>query len=166
MTSVSTGHGIAIFSTPTQGKFTSLEGLKMETLFQDIRFGFRMLLKSPTVTLVAILTLALGIGANTAIFSTLNGLFLRPLPVAHADRLVVIGGQLRGVDGGTGLSYLEYQDLRSQTEGFSDLIAYNLNLVGLSFNNNPETAVVSFVSENYFSGVETCRRPAALRTRS
>ena len=133
----------------------------METLFQDIRFGIRMLVKSPTVTLIAVLTLALGIGANTAIFSTLNGLFLRPLPVANADRLVVIGGQLRGVDGGTGLSYLEYQDLRSQTEGFSDLIAYNLNLVGLSFNNNPETAVVSYVSQNYFSGLGL--KPAAGR---
>jgi predicted permease len=133
----------------------------MDTLFQDIRFGVRMLLKNPTVTLVAALTLALGIGANTAIFSTLNGLFLRPLPVANADRLVVIGGQMRGEDGGTGLSYLEYQDLRSQTEGFSELIAYNLNLVGLSFNNNPETAVVSFVSENYFSGLGL--KPAAGR---
>jgi predicted permease len=138
-----------------------LEGFKMDTLFQDIRFGVRMLLKNPTVTLVAALTLALGIGANTAIFSTLNGLFLRPLPVANADRLVVIGGQMRGEDGGTGLSYLEYQDLRSQTEGFSELIAYNLNLVGLSFNNNPETAVVSFVSENYFSGLGL--KPAAGR---
>ncbi len=133
----------------------------METLFQDIRFGVRMLIKSPTVTLVAVLTLALGIGANTAIFSTLNGLLLRPLPVANADRLVVIGGQLRGVDGGSGLSYLEYRDLQSQTEGFSELIAYNLNLVGLSFNNNPDTAVVSFVSQNYFSGLGL--KPAAGR---
>ncbi len=133
----------------------------METLFQDIRFGIRMLIKSPTVTLVAVLTLALGIGANTAIFSTLNGLLLRPLPVANANRLVVIGGQLRGVEGGSGLSYLEYQDLRSQTESFSDLVAYNLNLVGLSFNNNPETAVVSFVSQNYFSGLGL--KPAAGR---
>ncbi len=124
----------------------------METLFQDIRFGVRMLLKNPTVTLVAVLTLALGIGANTAIFSTLNGLFLRPLPVANADRLVVIGGQQRGWTAAARLSYLEYQDLRSQTEGFSDLIAWNLNLVGLSFNNNAETAVVSYVSDNYFSG--------------
>ncbi len=133
----------------------------METLLQDIRFGFRMLLKSPTVTLVAVLTLALGIGANTAIFSTLNGLFLRPLPVAHADRLVVIGGQHRGSDSSSQLSYLEYQDMRSQTEGFSDLIAWNLNLVGLSFNNNPETAVVSYVSDNYFSGLGL--KPAAGR---
>lgn len=133
----------------------------MDTLFQDIRFGVRMLLKNPTVTLVAVLTLALGIGANTAIFSTVNGLFLRPLPVANADRLVVIGGQLRGSDSATQLSYLEYQDLRSQTEGFSDLVAWNLNLVGLSFNNNSDTAVVSYVSDNYFSGLGL--KPAAGR---
>jgi predicted permease len=133
----------------------------MDTLFQDIRFGVRMLLKNPTVTLVAVITLALGIGANTAIFSTLNGLFLRPLPVANADRLVVIGGQQRGADSASQISYLEYQDMRSQTEGFSDLIAWNLNLVGLSFNNNPETAVVSYVSSNYFSGLGL--KPAAGR---
>lgn len=133
----------------------------MDTLFQDIRFGVRMLLKNPTVTLVAVLTLALGIGANTAIFSTLNGLFLRPLPVANADRLVVIGGQHRGADSASQLSYLEYQDMRSQTEGFSDLIAWNLNLVGLSYNNNADTAVVSYVSSNYFSGLGL--KPAAGR---
>jgi predicted permease len=149
------------FSTRSQGKFALLEGFKMDTLFQDIRFGARMLLKNPTVTLVAVLTLALGIGANTAIFSTLNGLFLRPLPVANADRLVVIGGQHRGADSASQLSYLEYQDMRSQTEGFSDLIAWNLNLVGLSYNNNADTAVVSYVSSNYFSGLGL--KPAAGR---
>ena len=133
----------------------------MDTLFQDIRFGVRMLLKNPTVTLVAVLTLALGIGANTAIFSTLNGLFLRPLPVANADRLVVIGGQHRGADSASQLSYLEYQDMRSQTEGFSNLIGWNLNLVGLSYNNNADTAVVSYVSDNYFSGLGL--KPAAGR---
>jgi len=133
----------------------------MDTFLQDIRFGFRMLVKNPTVTVVAVLTLALGIGANTAIFSTLNGLFLRPLPVPNADRLVVIGGQLRGTDSGSQLSYQEYVDLRSQHDGFSDLIAYNLNLVGLSFDNTADTAVVSYVSQNYFSGLGL--KPAAGR---
>ena len=65
----------------------------MRTLFQDIRYGIRMLLKNPAMTAVAALTLALGIGANTTIFSAINGLMLRPLPVANADRLVVFGAQ-------------------------------------------------------------------------
>ena len=65
----------------------------MRTLIQDIRYGIRMLLKNPAMTLVAALTLALGIGANTTIFSAVNGLMLRPLPVANADRLVVFDAQ-------------------------------------------------------------------------
>ena len=68
----------------------------MRTLIQDIRYGMRMLLKNPAMTTVAALTLALGIGANTTIFSAVNGLMLRPLPVANADRLVVFDGQAQG----------------------------------------------------------------------
>ncbi len=69
----------------------------METLMQDIRFGIRMLIKNPVITLVATITLALGIGANTAIFSAVNAFLLRPLPVANADRLNVRLAQiLRG----------------------------------------------------------------------
>ena len=59
----------------------------MVTLLQDIRYGVRMLMKNPAMTLVAAMTLALGIGANTTIFSAVNGFMLRPLPVANADRL-------------------------------------------------------------------------------
>ena len=68
----------------------------MRTLIQDIRYGMRMLLKNPAMTTVAALTLALGIGANTTIFSAVNGLMLRPLPVANADRLVVFDGRAQG----------------------------------------------------------------------
>ncbi len=133
----------------------------MEKLLQDIRFGVRMLTRSPIVTLVAVLTLALGIGANTAIFSTLNGLFLRPLPVANADRLTALAGQTKGVDGVGNFSWLEYKDIRSQANGFYDVVGYNLNLVGFDADGKSDTIVVSFVSGNYFPALGL--KPAAGR---
>lgn len=134
----------------------------MDTLFQDIKFGVRMLIKNPVVTTVAVLTLALGIGANTAIFSTLNSFFLRPLPVANADRLTFIAGQIKGLDdGATHLSYLDYRDLRSQSDAFSDMLGYNLNLAGIDYQDKPDPAVISFVTANYFSALGL--QPAAGR---
>src|SRR5262249_40153344 len=103
----------------------------MGTLFQDIRYGFRMLRKNAAMTLVATLTLALGIGANTTIFSAVNGILLRPLPVAHADQLVVIGGQQQGGDNFNHFSYADFADIRSQAGAFSDVMAYNLTLAGM-----------------------------------
>src|SRR5215469_289722 len=135
-----------------QQNLVSLEG-QVETLFQDIRYGARMLIKNPGITIVAVITLALGIGANTAIFSTVNGMLLRPLPVANADRLTVIAGQLKGVDGFNSISYLDYSDLRAQATGFSDVIAYNINLMGLDVDGKADPLVINYVSSNFFSGL-------------
>src|SRR5687768_1836107 len=98
----------------------------MQTLLQDIRFGLRMLLKSPSITVVATIALALGIGANTAIFSVVNAVLLRPLPFPDPDSLVAIfetnpqRGQLRGSH-----SFPNFFDLRAQNSVFERVSAYH-----------------------------------------
>ena len=84
----------------------------MQTLFQDLRFGLRMLAKNPGFTAVAIITLALGIGANTAIFSVVNGLMLRGLPVRDPGTLVTIGFTHKQ---DVGLSLISYPDFEART---------------------------------------------------
>jgi predicted permease len=125
----------------------------MGTLFQDIRYGIRMLRKNAGMTLIATLTLALGIGANTTIFSAVNGILLRPLPVAHADQLVVFGGQEQGGDTFDHFSYADFTDIRSQADAFSDVMAYNLSLAGMESDGRTEPVVFSYVSGNFFSGL-------------
>ena len=102
----------------------------METLFQDLRFSLRILLKNPGFTLVAVLTLALGIGANTAIFSVVNAVLLRTLPVPRPQELVVLGNpDAHGMSNGSSsgdrdiFSYHEFEQLRDQNRVFSSIFA-------------------------------------------
>lgn len=101
----------------------------METFIQDIRYGFRVLRKSPSFSLIAVLTLALGIGANTAIFSLINALLLRMLPVANPSELVVVGDPAKAHTRSLGtpqvdlFSYPLYRDLRDGNHVFSGMIA-------------------------------------------
>jgi len=126
----------------------------MRTLIQDIRYGMRMLLKNPAMTTVAALTLALGIGANTTIFSAVNGLMLRPLPVANADRLVVFDGRAQGAPSSFGqFPFPDFQDIRSQADGFSDVIGYTLSLAGMDSGGKVEPVLYSYVSANYFQAL-------------
>ena len=90
----------------------------IENLWQDFGFGLRMLAKRPVFTGVAVLMLALGIGANTAIFSVVNGLLLRPLPYAESDRLVLLSEKNREGQRESA-SYPNYADWRSRTQSFS-----------------------------------------------
>jgi predicted permease len=130
----------------------------MGTLIQDIRYGIRMLRKNPAMTLVATLTLALGIGANTTIFGAVNGLMLRPLPVANADRLVVMAGEPKGGNLFTQFFYPDFQDIRSQADGFQDVIGFVLRLAGMEVNGKVEPVIFSYVSGNFFSA--TALKPA------
>jgi putative ABC transport system permease protein len=96
----------------------------IEEFLHDIRYGGRLLAKNPGVTLIAILTLALGIGANTAIFSVVNAFLLRPLPYGDPDRLMMVDSQQRGQT--IGVSFADYEDWRRQNNVFDDLAFFNL----------------------------------------
>jgi putative ABC transport system permease protein len=99
----------------------------MQTLWQDLRYGARMLLRSPGITMIAVITLAFGIGANTAIFSVANALLLRPLPYANPDRLVFGGEELKRRDIRDGrLSNANFFDFRNGAKTmFEDITAFN-----------------------------------------
>jgi hypothetical protein len=106
----------------------------LESLVQDVRYGLRQLRKSPGFTFVAILSLTLGIGANTAIFTLLNAILLRPLPVQQPSELVLFGdGHAQGStssipDGNTRLfSYAFFRDLRQKNASFSGIAAVDSN---------------------------------------
>src|SRR3984957_20732582 len=105
----------------------------MATLWQDVRYAFRMLGKSPMLTAIVILTLALGIGANTAIFGIVNGFLLRPLPVKSPEQIMVLAGEQQGDTLGIfTLSYPQLVDLRKQAGTFSDFFGSQVDLAGLS----------------------------------
>src|SRR5712692_1894890 len=95
----------------------------LENVAADVRFGLRMLRKNPGFTAVAVLTLALGIGANTAIFSVINGILLRPIPAFHPEQLVRFYSTGAGIPAQRSFSYPNYVDLQKQNEAFSDLVA-------------------------------------------
>ncbi len=97
----------------------------METLFKDIRYGIRGLAKRPSFTVIAVITLALGIGANTAIFSVVNAVLLRPLPYAEAERLFVPWGSRGNMQNHTNVSYPDFVDWQAQTKTLEHVAAYN-----------------------------------------
>jgi putative ABC transport system permease protein len=124
----------------------------MEALLQDVRYGLRILVKKPTLTIVAVLTLALGVGANTAIFSIVNAVLLRSLPLPDPDRLVRIyfnnpGVGLRGVR----FSVPEFDDLRTQRDVFEDVSVIVSGPTNLTGAKQPEHLEMVEVSPNYFS---------------
>jgi macrolide transport system ATP-binding/permease protein len=122
----------------------------MQTLFQDLRYGARQLLKRPGFTLLAIISMALGIGANTAIFSLVDTVAFRPLPVRNASELQELYGTLHNGADYTLQSYLNYKDYRDRNQVFSGLIAYRIAVASLSHNGNNERVWGTMASANYF----------------
>ncbi|HXN71680.1 MAG TPA: ABC transporter permease [Candidatus Acidoferrales bacterium] len=126
----------------------------METLMQDIRYGARMLLRNPGFMIVAVITLALGIGANTAIFSMVDGILLRPLPVKDPAEITVVAYQQHKGSIQTQFSVAAYRDIRSQSsEVFSDVFAYQISLDGLSVDGKADRIMTNYVSGNFFSAL-------------
>jgi predicted permease len=126
-------------------------GLQLiENLVRDLRFALRMLRKSPGFTAVAVVTLAVAIGANAVVFGVLNALILRPLNVPQAESL---WGLERGSDKAVNQSYPDYLDLRDRNRSFEDLAAYNVAPVGLDTGNNPSSAWILEVTGNYFDAL-------------
>jgi len=124
----------------------------LEHLLADIRFGVRMLAKAPGFTLVAITALALGIGANTAIFSLFNGILLQPLPYSEADRIAVVYARFspQGLDHGM-MSMADYNDWKEAQQSFEDPTLYYNDRVDLTSPGEPEAIKGSFVTAGFFS---------------
>ena len=134
----------------------------MHTLWQDIRYGARMLAQSPGFTAVAVLSLALGIGVNTAIFSVVNAFLFRPLPVDNPKSLVV----MFSTSGGSGffneapsMAYPDYEDFRDQTDAFEGMLAYEVEGFAVEQDGRSRFAMGQKVSGDYFA---TLRVKAAI----
>jgi putative ABC transport system permease protein len=123
----------------------------MHTIWQDLRFGVRMLLKKPGFTLIAVITLALGIGANTAIFSVVNAVLLRPLPYPAPEQLVVV--QEMDVARGAadiGAPMPDYREWEKRNRSFSHIAAYSTNSYNISGTDEPERVAGAAVTTDFF----------------
>jgi len=124
----------------------------MESILKDIRYGFRSLLKRPGFTAIALIALALGIGANTAIFSLVNAVVIRPLPYPDPDRLVWVWASIRNGINTASVSPADFLDYRSQNKTFEQFAASGVGAVpvNLTGGGDPERLMSSIITGNYF----------------
>jgi macrolide transport system ATP-binding/permease protein len=126
----------------------------VETLWVDLRYGFRMLRRNPGFSTLAILCLTLGIGANAAVFSWVEGLLFRPYPVVlHQERLVALTGSSRGEEGPTALSWPDFLDLQRSCTLFDTFFVSKITGSTLSIGDRAERTTGSIVSANYFDAI-------------
>ena len=125
----------------------------MNSLFNDVRFGFRMLCKNPGFTTVALLVLTFAIGGTAAMFTIIDALVFRPLPVKDPQQLVRLFGKEKKAQGAyRGFSYPNYVDLRARNEVFTDLLAFAEVLVGVNEGDTTRRSFSTVASANYFDG--------------
>lgn len=129
---------------------TLLQGQRMRSLIQDLRFGIRLLAKEPGLAAIAVLTLAVGIGVNTAMFSVVDAYFLRPIPGKEPSRLVEIRGTGRQ-DTDEHVSYPQFEDLVRQSKTLAGALAFSTHIRFLHIQLNSTLIPVEIVSPNYFS---------------
>jgi putative ABC transport system permease protein len=123
----------------------------MGSFWQDIRFGLRTLHRSAGFTAIAVVTLALGMAANTTMFSVVNAILLRPLPVRDPGQIVTLTADQKNNPSAQTFSHLEYNDFQKQSESFADLIFYHLTISGLAADGMANHLAISYVSPNYFT---------------
>ncbi|HYL91970.1 MAG TPA: ABC transporter permease, partial [Alphaproteobacteria bacterium] len=123
----------------------------MQSLFQDLRFGLRALAKNPGFSAIAIITLALGIGANTAVFSIVNALILRPFPFPNLDQLVLVRASGANVVSEIRIAPADFADLQRDSRIFQGVAAFQLKEANLTGAGDAETVVVSSVTPDFFA---------------
>src|ERR1700730_5134504 len=125
----------------------------MLNFWRDIQYAFRTLTKNPGFAFIGIVTLALGMAVNTTLFSVINGILLRPLPVPHPEQITVLSLQQSGLPGNYRFSYPDYEDLRDQADSFSDILGYRVALAAVAVDQKADHCIISRVSSNYFSSL-------------
>lgn len=138
----------------TKEAYRDRKGLPVvETFLHDLRFAARMLRKNHGVTAIVVLTLALGVGANTAIFGVVNSFLFQPLPVPNPKQMVALVIQSGDSLGALGFSYPQFVEFRKETESFCNVFGQALGRISFTAEGRTDTLAVSGVSGNYFSGL-------------